>query len=118
MMSESDSNIITSLEKLRTVGGEALVRKMIGLFLEHAPARVEAARAALAKARWNDVERPAHSLKSSAGTLGLLRIQALAARVEDLSSRGEAGLLPALLDELGKAVEASRPLLQAQLPPP
>ncbi len=76
------------LAMLRRVGGDKLVRELIDLLLEGAPARLEAARAALAAGDAAGVARAAHSLTSSAGTLGAAEMQAAALLLERAADNG------------------------------
>lgn len=86
--------------RLRKLGGQAFLEKMIDTFLEHTPQRLEAVRAG---ARANDAEairQGAHSLKSSAGNLGARRLQQLCERIEVMALEKKAAELPPLLSEL------------------
>lgn len=72
----------TALKMLHRVGGEKLIDKMRGLFRVNAPARLQSIEDALAS---NDAAagiNPAHSLKSSAGQLGAVRLQNICDRLE------------------------------------
>lgn len=68
-----------ALARVRRVGQDALLRRMIEMFLEHAPGRLDTA---LQDAVPAAVMKAAHSLKSSAGNLGLERVTRLAAAIE------------------------------------
>ncbi|MGH7506555.1 MAG: Hpt domain-containing protein [Longimicrobiales bacterium] len=68
-----------ALARVRRVGQDALLRRMIELFFEHAPGRLDSALQDAAPAA---VMKAAHSLKSSAGNLGLERVTRLAAAIE------------------------------------
>lgn len=74
-----------AIEKLRNVAGDqgaAFVMEMAQLFLDESTRSLEE----LAKARdqgdWKAVARVAHSLKSSAATLGLMRLSAACTALE------------------------------------
>ena len=74
-----------AIEKLRNVAGDqgaAFVMEMAQLFLDESTRSLEE----LAKARdqgdWKTVARVAHSLKSSAATLGLMRLSAACTALE------------------------------------
>ena len=93
------------LEKLRVVGGPKLVRELIGLFLRYAPERIALARTALDAGDPSAAQRAFHSLKSSAGQLGIETIRDGCSRGEALASHGDAtGAQAALAD-----VEAAWP---------
>ncbi len=89
-----------ALEKLRTLGGVALLTQMIDLFLENTPKRIAAAQGGEKSGNWYEVERAAHSLKSSAANLGLTDLQSLAREIEDLAERRQSEKVIPLLHEL------------------
>lgn len=97
-----------ALERLKRFGGDTLLGKMIALFLESAPARLESARDALARNEVADVELALHSLKSSAAQLGALRMQRLSARGEQQARTGSLDGLRALTDELDQELARVR----------
>lgn len=75
-----------ALERVQRIGGERLVQRMIGAFLDHVPARVDAL---VAAGDGNDAGRTAHAIKSSAGNLGLERLRLLAQEVEARAELGD-----------------------------
>jgi HPt (histidine-containing phosphotransfer) domain-containing protein len=85
------------LEKLRIVGGPKLVRELVELFLKYAPERLSNARASIEAGDLISAQRALHSLKSSAGQLGVMTIQDGCSRGEALAAKGDAtGALAAL----------------------
>lgn len=85
-----------ALARVRRVGQDALLRRMIETFFEHAPARLDVV---LHDATPGAVMKAAHSLKSSAGNLGLSRVMQLAGAIEARADAGDpsyAVLRPAL----------------------
>ena len=101
-----------ALDRLRSLGGAGLLQKMIGLFLEHTPKRLRAATEGEKSGDWYQVERAAHSLKSSAGHLGLTGIQSLARDVEGLAERGQSAGLAALIRQIECLFQAAQTYLQ------
>lgn len=97
-----------ALDRLKRFGGDTLLGKMIALFLEAAPARIEAARAALARSEVADVELALHSLKSSSAQLGAMRMQRLSAQGEQQARTGSLDGLRALTDELDQELARVR----------
>lgn len=71
-----------ALGLLRRVGGDKLASKMAALFSEGAPRKIAAARAALLELDSAAFALAAHSLKSSAGQMGALKLEALCAELE------------------------------------
>ncbi len=86
-----------ALEKLRNLGGEALVSRVVSLFLELGPQRLQAGRQALASGDPGAAERSFHSLRSSAANVGALEVSRLAGLLEERLHGGEV--------ELGEAVD-------------
>lgn len=78
------------LEKLRIVGGPKLVRELVELFLKYAPERLSAARAGIQSGDLGAAQRALHSLKSSAGQLGIAAIQDECRRGESAAAAGDA----------------------------
>jgi two-component system, sensor histidine kinase and response regulator len=72
-----------AIARLREWGGDALVGRMIELFLELGPERAGAIRIGLDEGDQEGVERAAHSLKSSAGNLGAEQLRRAAHRLEE-----------------------------------
>lgn len=108
-----DPGVIARLEQT----GAGFPRKLITLFLEQTPRRLDSARAGSRAGDWKVVEEAAHSLKSSAGNLGATRLRELADRMEAIAARGRstgrvAGL-DTLLADLDTAYTRTRDLLIA-----
>jgi HPt (histidine-containing phosphotransfer) domain-containing protein len=76
------------MERLTRLGGTKLVRQLIELYLAHGPERVRAIEAGVETGDAKQVERAAHSLKSSAGNLGARRLQHTAEAVEAAAAGG------------------------------
>jgi HPt (histidine-containing phosphotransfer) domain-containing protein len=73
---------LDALKRLERFGGLKLRVELTTLFLEEAPSRVAAARAAVAAGNVEAVRAMAHMLKSSAGQMGAIRVQHLCERLE------------------------------------
>ena len=104
-----------ALERLAEWGGDELVSKMVELFLQVTPDRVQAIRSGLRDEDMKKVERGAHSLRSSAGNLGAKRVQELAGRIEELASLGNREGLAPLVGELETHFRATVQELEAVL---
>ncbi len=95
--SEEPAVDLKTVEDLRTsMGDDAVVRELAGLFLEDAPRQItllEDADAAVAR-------RGAHTLKSSARVIGALHLSELAARAESAASEGSRSLVRDLGNEI------------------
>ena len=91
---------VTALIRLRRFGGDALLGKMIDLFLVAAPERIEAAVRAEAAGDVTGVEQALHSLKSSSAQLGALHMQRLSERGEHQARGGSLEGIALLTSEL------------------
>jgi HPt (histidine-containing phosphotransfer) domain-containing protein len=103
---------VEALRRLRKAGGVDLVKKMIALFLDNLPVRVHIAVAGTRAENWAEVERAGHSLKSSAGYLGLRELAERANALEELAVQGKRSDIEPLLRELSDSVPALRFSLQ------
>lgn len=107
-----------ALDKLRQLGGDNLVDRMVGLFLENGPARLQSAREALAEGRAGDAERFFHSLGSSAANLGAYGLEGLSRRLERMAGEGRLQAVEPLLPELEECLQEARGALLAATSPP
>ena len=108
----------TAIQRLLKAGGPDLVRQMVCLFLENMPRRLAGAAAAAKAGNWPEVERAFHSMKSSAGYLGLEGLADYAARIELYASQGLERDLAPLLQELSASLPAIQTVARklAQVP--
>ena len=79
----------SAFQRLREWGGDALLGKIVALFLRHAPTRLEEVEEGAAEADLDRIERGAHSLKSSAANVGGVALQDLASRLEMAAESGD-----------------------------
>jgi HPt (histidine-containing phosphotransfer) domain-containing protein len=77
---------------------------VIGLFLRDTPGQLEAIRAGLGRADEEGVERAAHTLKSSAATVGATSLAQLAASTEDAARHGRVAEVSLLVPRLAAAL--------------
>ena len=101
-----------ALDRLQRLGGVRLLHEMLELFLQHAPARIEAAQAAHREGDCRGVEQAVHSLKSSAGNVGAGTIQNLAETIERLAEKSQGEQIGCFLLDLQTAWERLEPLLR------
>lgn len=100
------------VDRIARLGGQELLQDMIGLFLGTAPKILEAASAAEKASDLEGIERAVHALKSSAGTLGAVRVYELARTVEALAAKGDRPPIPPLLKQLETSFAQTRARLQ------
>ena len=103
-----------ALERLRRIGGADLVRRMIELFLSHAPERVRALRDGADAGDVDAVERAAHMMKSSAGNVGADRLMKAAEAIESAAASGSIArdVVDQLVHEYGEAERVLRQALE------
>ncbi len=106
-----------ALDRLRRQGGPDLVREMIAIFLQDAPARFRAARAGAEAGDLDATRRAAHSLKSTAATLGATQLQAMSGRIEQLASARKAATVAALMSDWESSLSDARDRLTALMQP-
>lgn len=104
-----------AMERLKEWGGDGLPKKMIEIFLETTPERMDQIREGLDTESHREAELGAHSLKSSAGNVGAVRLQEAARKAEELASDedldGLRAHVPALEEAFSSAEKALRDLL-------
>ncbi len=110
-----------ALDRLREWGGDALLGRMLSLFLELGPQRVETLIQALSDGDLEVLERTAHSLKSSSGNVGAVRLSAQAAELEAVARTARQGGsregLTELVATIGRSWEETAEVLGRALPP-
>lgn len=104
----------TALQRIDSIGGPVLVGKMIDLLLANAPERLEKAVTAARNRDWRAVEEAVHSLKSSAGNVGAVELQELAARIEEMVENKQCAEAESLLNELVRVWELVKAQLEMQ----
>ena len=106
-----------AVARLRRLGGERLVTGVVEIFLTEAPKRREAFHRAALERDFHTLERLGHSLKSSAGNLGLLRLAALGREVEACCGGGQCDSATALVADVGRLLDQACGYLARLLPP-
>jgi CheY-like chemotaxis protein len=114
-----DARVVSELRALDTPGS-GFFQGVIGLFLETAPARVEALLSAAGTGDAAAVRTLAHGLRSTCGNVGAKGMHDLCARIEEQAGEGPAALEPlagALASELRLVREALEAELRRARPP-
>jgi HPt (histidine-containing phosphotransfer) domain-containing protein len=107
-----DQAVLLGLGDFQVPGEEDTVARLIELFLRETPARLADIRAALESGDAPSLERAAHALKSSAGTLGAYVLRDLCAQLEDLADSATVEGAAEVVDALAAAFERARPALE------
>lgn len=89
-MSQVPDEVCTALEGLRSLGGDALLRQMVKVFVDHSNDRVRALQEAVAAGDLATAGAVAHTLKGSARQLGLVDMGNACVAVEQASKQGDA----------------------------
>jgi len=113
----SDPNQVVdekTLERLRRLGGNELVVKMIDLFSSHAQSVLTQALAAFEAGDLEALERAAHSIKSSAGNVGAIEVRHLAEQIEEAAHAGNRAVLQQLTTGLAEAFDEAKTRLDEQ----
>lgn len=100
---------------LHRVGGEKLVRKMTALFFQNAPERLAEIQQSLSLEDRSAGERAAHSLKSSAGQLGAIKLQQLCDGIENALHAADVGTVRDLLLDAEAQLDFAISHFQSQL---
>jgi len=103
-----------AIERLRKLGGDEFVGRMIDLFLDYAETKIGDARQAGAAGDLAGLAKAVHPIKSSAGNIGASRVQELATRLEQLARQPPGDDLNRLLSELETAFAEIKPALMAE----
>ena len=105
-----------ALERLRRIGGADLVRRMIELYLSNAEERIGMLTKGSAEGDVGLVELAAHTIKSSAGNVGAVRLQHTANALEAIAASGASDeeLVARLVREYRESTAALRKALEEQ----
>lgn len=102
-----------ALDRLRRQGGHGLLREIVKIFLEDAPSRLREGRAGARSRNLDQTRRAAHSLKSTAGAVGAVELEALCDRIEQLAAGNDGAAVDALLDRWDSTYAAAERWLTA-----
>ena len=94
--------------RLHDIGGSTLVLKMIGLFFENIPTRIQEIKSGEEKQDWDAVFRAVHSLKSSAGNFGAHNLFGLCGQIETLIREEKISNISPVLRELEESLDLVR----------
>ncbi len=119
MTSEGAENPVfdpAAIEKLRRVAGDhggGFITEMAQLFLDETGKSLAELRTACECGDWKAVSRLAHSVKSSAATLGLMRLSEACKALElDTKEASATPLTPALTTAVFARFEEGKPVIQ------
>jgi CheY-like chemotaxis protein/HPt (histidine-containing phosphotransfer) domain-containing protein len=87
--------------------------RVVLLFIEDVPVRLESLRRAVERGEAQEVEETAHLLKGGSGYMGAARMAEICARLQELGDSGDLARAPELLDALEEEFGRVCPALQA-----
>ena len=93
--------------------GREVVAELVATFLAEAPVRLGDLRRGIAAGDKREVSRAAHSLKSSAATLGALDLAELCRTAEALSGAGDLAAVGAMVPAVESGYDLARRALEA-----
>jgi signal transduction histidine kinase/HPt (histidine-containing phosphotransfer) domain-containing protein len=110
-----DPDTLTGLEEMASLGGPGFLRRIVGLYLDHAPKGLEALREA---AQPDAVASAAHGLKSMSLNIGAVAVARRLALVEGAARNGGAIPTEEALDAISGTFEATLAVLRERFPEP
>lgn len=113
-MNEANTFDSAAIERLRKLGGDKFTTDMIDLFFSYGGQKVAEARQAQLAGDLAGVAAAAHPLKSSAGNVGALRVQALAAGLEQSAKTGDVAAVTGQIGEFEQAYAEAKTRLEAE----
>ena len=111
-MSEPSTFNPAAIERLFKLGGQKFTLDMIELFGSYGAKKLAEAHQARQAGNLVALAAAAHPLKSSAGNVGAVRVQELAAQVELSAQEQKAELAGTQLEELERAFAEARTFLE------
>jgi HPt (histidine-containing phosphotransfer) domain-containing protein len=111
-MNESNSFDPAAIQRLLKLGGPKFTLEMIDLFDSYGGKKIAEARQAKQSDNLAALAEAAHPLKSSAGNVGAVRVQELAAQVESSAREQKSELAGGQLDELERAFAEAKSFLE------
>lgn len=112
-MTEIPDSLRTALDGLRALGGDALVRQMASVFIEHSAGRVVALQSAADAADATGVAEAAHTLKGSSRQLGLIALADACLAVEQAAKQGNVEQAKTLVAAVHETYAAATDQLRA-----
>jgi two-component system, sensor histidine kinase and response regulator len=104
-----------AIDNLLELGGSELLSELAETFSGDTGSALPALRAAATAGDARSVERIAHSLKGSSGSIGAQRMSATCAELQDAGALGDIPSVPGLLDRLEGEFGRVRAALEAEL---
>jgi CheY-like chemotaxis protein len=110
-----DHEVLRGLRELQGEEEPDLLVELVEDFFEDAASRLKELREAVNKGKAAAIERSAHALKGSSGSLGARRMAEICSELQELGATGDITRIPALLECLEGEFERVRPALKTQI---
>lgn len=104
----------TAIDRIVRLGGDGLLHDLIGLFFEHGGRQFDLLMKGMDSNDLSAVEAAAHSLVSSAGTLGALELAAAARELETSARARDAEAVRAQRESIDRLFNTAKEALQAR----
>ena len=108
-----DETVLAALAEAQDEGEPDLIVELIDLYLDDAPQWVAAIRAAVAQADVFALQRAAHTLKGSSGSMGVRQVAEICRLIEQMNCDASAASDVVLLDLLDREFERARAALRS-----
>jgi signal transduction histidine kinase/DNA-binding response OmpR family regulator/HPt (histidine-containing phosphotransfer) domain-containing protein len=118
-----DRDVLADLRQLQVEGEPDVLGELIELFLTNVPRRLALLRDAVGAGDTRQVERTAHALRGSCGSMGAAAMEAICGELEGMGRSEDLSAAPALVSRLEAAYGRVRAALERELsrgasPPP
>jgi CheY-like chemotaxis protein len=108
-----DLSVLESRRGPQRDGEPDKLARIVGLFIEDVPLRLDELRQAVERGEAQKVEETAHMLKGGSGYMGAVQMAQICAGIQGLGASGELSHAPQLLDDLEAEFKRIRPALEA-----
>jgi two-component system, sensor histidine kinase and response regulator len=108
-----DLSVLESRRGPQQDGEPDKLARIVGLFIDDVPLRLEELRQAVERGEALKVEETAHMLKGGSGYMGAVQMAEICAGIQGLGASGELSHAPELLDDLEAEFKRIRPALEA-----
>ncbi len=102
------------IENLLELGGSGMLSELAAMFFDDANSGLSAMREAIGGGNAQPVERIAHTLKGSSGSMGAEKMARICAELQEVSGGGDLSRAPTLLGRLEEELGRVRPALEAE----
>ena len=113
-----DLSVLESRRGPQEDGEPDKLARIVGLFIDDVPLRLQELRLAVERGDAQKVEETAHMLKGGSGYMGAVHMAEICGEIQAFGASGELSRAPELLDALEAEFERIRPALESRLGKP